>query len=196
MQPCAQKTSESDRRRRLRQVFEASARAWAEQWRSGAALDLAGSTAAGAAELERRVVLSQCTAGLGVQGRPKLFLGPQNYSVHESTVQNSSRARADSLAGPNRARRYIMMSQEAGSNPPQETGLMTNSWYGKFHCPGPAGRLAPLAFSYVNRFSMVLLYGRAGRLNTKNAGFRPGQWRCAGTTASTSRSGGAASRGR
>eukprot|EP01047_Picozoa_sp_COSAG01_P010414 COSAG01_NODE_439_length_17034_cov_5.326484_15_plen_27_part_01 len=25
------------------------------------------------------------------------------------------------------------MSQEAGSNPPQETGLMTNSWYGKFH---------------------------------------------------------------
>jgi len=26
-----------------------------------------------------------------------------------------------------------MMSQEAGSNPPQETGLMTNSWYGKFH---------------------------------------------------------------
>jgi hypothetical protein len=29
--------------------------------------------------------------------------------------------------------RYILMSQEAGSNPPQETGLMTNSWYGKFH---------------------------------------------------------------
>lgn len=28
---------------------------------------------------------------------------------------------------------YILMSQEAGSNPPQETGLMTNSWYGKFH---------------------------------------------------------------
>ena len=28
---------------------------------------------------------------------------------------------------------YIMMSQEAGSNPPQETGLMLNSWFGKFH---------------------------------------------------------------
>ena len=27
-----------------------------------------------------------------------------------------------------------------------------------------------MAFSYVNRFCMGLLYGRAGRLNTKNAG--------------------------
>ena len=69
------------------QVFAASATGWAKQWQSGAALDLSGSTAEGAVELERRVVLSQ----------------------------------------------YIMMSQEAGSNPPQETGLMTNSWYGKFH---------------------------------------------------------------
>eukprot|EP01052_Picozoa_sp_SAG31_P041461 SAG31_NODE_6292_length_2081_cov_1.390515_1_plen_597_part_01 len=69
------------------EVFRSSAAAWAERWASGAALDLEGSTADGALELERRVVLSQ----------------------------------------------YIMMSQEAGSNPPQETGLMTNSWYGKFH---------------------------------------------------------------
>jgi hypothetical protein len=41
------------------------------------------------------------------------------------------------------------------------------------------GRLSAItyvAFSYVNRFCMGLLYGRAGRLNTKNAGFRPGQY--------------------
>ena len=57
------------------QVFAANATAWAKQWHNGAALDLSGSTAGGAAELERRVVLSQ----------------------------------------------YIMMSQEAGSNPPQES---------------------------------------------------------------------------
>lgn len=69
------------------QTFAASAEHWGKAWQSGAALDLSGSTAVGAAELERRVVLSQ----------------------------------------------YIMMSQEAGSNPPQETALMTNSWYGKFH---------------------------------------------------------------
>ena len=28
---------------------------------------------------------------------------------------------------------WIAMSQEAGELPPQETGLMMNSWYGKFH---------------------------------------------------------------
>ena len=39
-------------------VFTASASGWAKQWRSGAALDLSGSTADGAAELERRVVYS------------------------------------------------------------------------------------------------------------------------------------------
>ena len=38
------------------------------------------------------------------------------------------------------------------------------------------GNEAPLAFSYVNRLCMGLLYGRAGRLNTKNADLRPGQW--------------------
>ena len=68
-------------------AFAASAEQWAAYWKSGAALDLAGSTAAGASELERRAVLSQ----------------------------------------------YIFASQEAASNPPQETGLMVNSWYGKFH---------------------------------------------------------------
>jgi hypothetical protein len=39
----------------------------------------------------------------------------------------------------------------------------------------PRGGYAPLAFSYVNRFCMGLLYGRAGRLTAKNGGFRRGQ---------------------
>jgi hypothetical protein len=39
----------------------------------------------------------------------------------------------------------------------------------------PRGGQAPLAFSYVNWFSMALLYGRAGRLTAKIGGFRPGQ---------------------
>ena len=73
------------------EVFRASASAWPQRWLSGAALDLSGSTADGARELERRVVLSQ----------------------------------------------YILMSQEAGSNPPQETGLMTNSWYGTWRRQKP-----------------------------------------------------------
>jgi hypothetical protein len=38
---------------------------------------------------------------------------------------------------------------------------------------GPGGGYAPLAFSYINRVCMVVLYGRAGRFNAKNAGFRP-----------------------
>ncbi|KAL1511560.1 hypothetical protein AB1Y20_006354 [Prymnesium parvum] len=69
------------------EAFGACAEWWPAAWREGAAVDFEGSEAAGAAELERRVVLSQ----------------------------------------------YIMMTQEAGSNPPQETGLVVNSWYGKFH---------------------------------------------------------------
>jgi hypothetical protein len=49
------------------------------------------------------------------------------------------------------------------------------------NCPRPPGAVKrpkrSLAFSYENPFCVGLLYGRAGRLNTKNAGFRPGQWR-------------------
>ena len=37
------------------------------------------------------------------------------------------------------------------------------------------GVYAPLAFYYVNRFSMALLYGPAGRVTAKNGVFRPGQ---------------------
>ena len=44
-------------------------------------------------------------------------------------------------------------------------------------CPGrPGGGVyGALAFSTVNQFSMAILYGCAGRLTAKNAGFRPGQ---------------------
>jgi hypothetical protein len=40
--------------------------------------------------------------------------------------------------------------------------------------PGPSrGVQAPLAFPIVNRFSMAVLYGRAGRLTAKTGVFRP-----------------------
>lgn len=60
---------------------------WKAFWKSGAAIDFKGSSDLRAAELERRVILSQ----------------------------------------------YLTKIQCSGSLPPQETGLTTNSWYGKFH---------------------------------------------------------------
>ncbi|MEV4171232.1 GMC oxidoreductase [Nonomuraea sp. NPDC049709] len=60
---------------------------WRQFWTSGAAVDFAGSTDPRAAELERRVVLSQ----------------------------------------------YLTAVNCSGTMPPQETGLITDSWQGKFH---------------------------------------------------------------
>lgn len=60
---------------------------WQRYWSSGGSLDFSGSLDPRAAELERRVVLSQ----------------------------------------------YLMAVNAAGSLPPQEEGLLSNSWYGKFH---------------------------------------------------------------
>ena len=60
---------------------------WLAFWRSGGAVDFSGSTDPRAAELERRVVLSQ----------------------------------------------YLTKVHNAGSQPPQETGLLLNSWYGRPH---------------------------------------------------------------
>ncbi|MEU9406814.1 hypothetical protein AB0E08_14180 [Streptomyces sp. NPDC048281] len=65
----------------------ASAAWWEDFWTSGAAIDLTGSTDPRAAELERRVVLSQ----------------------------------------------YLTAVNCSGTLPPQETGLITNSWHGKHH---------------------------------------------------------------
>ncbi|WP_222845824.1 hypothetical protein [Flavilitoribacter nigricans] len=66
---------------------ENSEQAWQDFWAAGAAIDFSGSTDPRAAELERRIILSQ----------------------------------------------YLTRIQCAGSLPPQETGLIFNSWYGKFH---------------------------------------------------------------
>jgi hypothetical protein len=60
---------------------------WSYFWQTGGAVDFSGSTDPRAAELERRIVLSQ----------------------------------------------YLTRIQDAGDCPPQETGLIYNSWYGKFH---------------------------------------------------------------
>ena len=68
-------------------VFTASATYWKNFWATGAAIELAGTADPRAAELERRIVLSQ----------------------------------------------YLTAINCSGSLPPQETGLTTNSWYGKFH---------------------------------------------------------------
>ena len=68
-------------------VRTAAAEHWKRFWTSGGAIDFSACTDPRAAELERRVVLSQ----------------------------------------------YLTAIQCAGSCPPQETGLVHNSWYGKFH---------------------------------------------------------------
>jgi hypothetical protein len=69
------------------EVRQAAAAHWRDFWTGGAAVSFAGSTDPRAAELERRVVLSQ----------------------------------------------YLTAVHCAGSAPPQETGLVHNSWGGKFH---------------------------------------------------------------
>lgn len=69
------------------QVFEASRGWWERHWSTGGIVDLSESTDPRAAELERRIVLSQ----------------------------------------------YLTAINCSGSTPPQETGLMVNSWRGKFH---------------------------------------------------------------
>ncbi|MEU1515125.1 hypothetical protein ABZ490_23760 [Streptomyces sp. NPDC005811] len=68
-------------------VADAAASWWRDFWTSGAAVDFTGSTDPRAAELERRVVLSQ----------------------------------------------YLTAVHGSGKLPPQETGLVANSWGGKFH---------------------------------------------------------------
>ena len=68
-------------------VQTASRDHWKKYWASGGAIDLSGNDDPRAAELERRIVLSE----------------------------------------------YLMAVHDAGSLPPQETGLAVNSWFGKFH---------------------------------------------------------------
>jgi len=68
-------------------VQRAAQEHWQHYWSSGGAIDLSGNDDPQAAELERRIVLSE----------------------------------------------YVMAVHDAGSLPPQETGLAVNSWFGKFH---------------------------------------------------------------
>ena len=68
-------------------VQQAARRHWQQYWTTGGVIDLSGNDDPRAAELERRIVLSQ----------------------------------------------YLMAVHDAGSLPPQETGLAVNSWFGKFH---------------------------------------------------------------
>ena len=68
-------------------VEAASRNHWKDYWSRGGAIDLSDNEDPRAAELERRIVLSQ----------------------------------------------YVMAVHDAGSLPPQETGLAANSWFGKFH---------------------------------------------------------------
>ena len=69
------------------QTAQAVADHWQRFWTRGGAVDFSGSTDPRAAELERRVVLSQ----------------------------------------------YLSAVNGAGELPPQEEGLFSNSWFGKFH---------------------------------------------------------------
>jgi hypothetical protein len=69
------------------ETIAASQTHWEAFWKSGGAIDLAGSKDPRWMELERRIVLSQ----------------------------------------------YLMAVNEAGSYPPQESGLVNNGWFGKFH---------------------------------------------------------------
>jgi hypothetical protein len=69
------------------EILAAASTWWNDHWTTGAVVDFAGSTDPRAAELERRVVLSQ----------------------------------------------YLMAANCSGVMPPQESGLITNSWQGKSH---------------------------------------------------------------
>ena len=69
------------------EVKSSSEDGWKNYWLGGGFIDFAGSTDERAAELERRIILSQ----------------------------------------------YLMKAMEAGPYPPQETGLIYNSWFGKPH---------------------------------------------------------------
>jgi len=82
-----------DRERRQPGAWDtgAVARHWRDYWMHGGAIDFSGSTDPRAAELERRVILSQ----------------------------------------------YLAAINQAGEYPPQEEGLFSNSWNGKFHLEMP-----------------------------------------------------------
>jgi hypothetical protein len=72
---------------------------------------------------------------------------------------------------------HVIALLDAGANDQMRTEHDPTHMY-RANGPGRPGAVKrPSRFPYVNRFCMELLYGRAGRLTTKNGGFRPGQRR-------------------
>ncbi|TFK50312.1 hypothetical protein OE88DRAFT_1700972 [Heliocybe sulcata] len=55
------------------------------------------------------------------------------YGGFVDVLTGSSDARADELQRRIILSRYLMRVNEAGDTPPQESGLVNNGWYGKFH---------------------------------------------------------------
>ena len=116
-------------------VVEASRAHWPEFWQSGGAVELHGTPDPRAAELERRIVLSQ----------------------------------------------YLTAINCAGSLPPQETGLVCNSWRGRFHLEMHWWHAAH--FAHWNRTELLLpslrWYGtilEAARQTAKAQGFDGVRW--------------------
>lgn len=94
-----------------RAASEAVTRHWERYWMNGGMIDFSGSTDPRAAELERRIVLSQ----------------------------------------------YLMALNASGTLPPQEEGLFSNSWNGKFHMemhPWHAAHFATWGRTYLLERSM------------------------------------------
>jgi hypothetical protein len=116
-------------------VIEASRAHWPQFWGSGGAIDLHGTADPRAAELERRIVLSQ----------------------------------------------YLTAINCAGSLPPQETGLVCNSWRGRFHLEMHWWHTAH--FAHWNRTGLLLpslrWYGtilESARQTAKAQGFDGVRW--------------------
>jgi hypothetical protein len=116
-------------------VVEASQTYWPDFWESGGAVELSGTEDPRAAELERRIVLSQ----------------------------------------------YLTAINCAGSLPPQETGLVCNSWRGRFHLEMHWWHAAH--FAQWNRTSLLLpalrWYGsilEQARQTARNQGFDGVRW--------------------
>jgi hypothetical protein len=116
-------------------VVEASRACWPDFWKSGGAVELGGIDDPRAAELERRIVLSQ----------------------------------------------YLTAINCSGSRPPQETGLVCNSWRGRFHLEMHWWHAAH--FAHWNRTPLLLpalrWYGSVlerGRQTAKSQGFDGVRW--------------------
>ena len=121
--------------RNAENVFSASSGYWENFWTRGAAVELAGTADPRAAELERRIVLSQ----------------------------------------------YLTAINCSGSLPPQETGLTTNSWYGKFHLEMHWWHAAQFAlWNRVALFERSLVYYDrvlpSARERAKQQGYTGARW--------------------